>query len=327
MPGRPSEELIDCVVIGAGPAGLSAARALTSQGRSVVVLDKGRGPGGRLSSRRTGETRFDHGCKELTFQEPETSPDLREWIEAGVVAPWRPALKDGSTAGSYHVGTPAMNQVIKHLARDLEVRFNARVVELRSCEAGWEIIQHQGEVELVARSVIVAIPSPQAVDLLTPIGFDGLDRIKSVSFTGIWSVLIEGPHPDEVGFEAAVEPCPEISWLAAQAGKPDRASDGAWVALASHAWSTEHLEDDKNSVADVLGPICANLLGIDHATTTTIAHRWRFGLTRTPLGSPTLVDRDIGVAVAGDWCLGPTIEDALRSGTAAAHEIDGLLST
>ena len=326
MPGRPSEELIDCVVIGAGPAGLSAARVLTSQGRSVVVLDKGRGPGGRLSSRRTGETRFDHGCKELTFREPETSPDLREWIDAGVVAPWRPTLKDGSTAGPYHVGTPAMNQVIKHLARDLEVRFNARVVELRACEAGWEIIQHQGEVELVARSVIVAIPSPQAIDLLTPIGFGGLDRIKNVSFTGIWSVLIEGPHPDEVGFEAAVEPSPEISWLAAQAGKPDRASDGAWVALASHSWSTEHLEDDKNSVADVLGPICANLLGIDHATTT-IAHRWRFGLTRTPLGSPTLVDRDLGVAVAGDWCLGPTIEDALRSGTAAADEIGELLST
>ena len=326
MPGRPTEELIDCVVIGAGPAGLSAARALAIRGYSVVVLDKGRGPGGRLSSRRNGETRFDHGCKELTFREPENAPDLQEWIEAGVVAPWCPTLKGGSTAGPYHVGTPAMNQVIKHLARDLEVRFNARVVELRSSEAGWEIIQHQGEVELVARSVIVAIPSPQAVDLLTPIGFDGLDRIKSVSFTGIWSVLIEGPHPDEVGFEAAIEPCPEISWLAAQAGKPDRASDGAWVALASHAWSTEHLEDDKTSVADILGPICTSILGIEHATTT-IAHRWRFGLTRTPLGAATLIDRKTGVAVAGDWCLGPTIEDALRSGTAAAHEIDGLLST
>ena len=116
MTGRPSEELIDCVVIGAGPAGLSAARALTSRGRSVVVLDKGRGPGGRLSSRRTGETRFDHGCKELTFQEPETSADLQEWLEADVVAPWCPTLEGGSTAGPYHVGTPAMNQVIKHLA-------------------------------------------------------------------------------------------------------------------------------------------------------------------------------------------------------------------
>ena len=76
----------------------------------------------------------------------------------------------------------------------------------------------------------------------------------------------------------------------------------------------------------MLGPICASILGIEHDTTT-IAHRWRFGLTRTPLGAPTLIDRETGVAVAGDWCLGPTIEDALQSGTAAAHEIDGLLST
>ena len=326
MPEHHSQKVIDCVVIGAGPAGLSAARALVAMGRTVVILDKGRGPGGRLSSRRTESARFDHGCKELTFRTPETAPDLQEWIRAGAVAAWHPGMKDGSEGRAFFVGTPAMNQVIKHLARALEVRFNRRVVELRKNGCEWEIIQHQGEVELTCRTVIVAIPAPQAVDLLAPIGFDGLDHVRSVSFSGIWSVLLEGPHPDEVGFEAALDPAPEIGWIAAQAGKPDRASDGAWVALTSREWSAEHLEDDKHSVAEVLGPICAKILDIE-TPASAVAHRWRFGLTDTPLGMETLLDHARGVAVAGDWCVGRTIEDALRSGKAAAKAIDELLKT
>ena len=321
-----SENIAECVVIGAGPAGLSAARTLTGLGRSIVVLDKGRGPGGRLSSRRTDETRFDHGCKELTFRDPETASALRSWIDAGVVSAWHPNMKDGSGSEPRFVGTPAMNDVIKHLARDLDVRFNTRIVELRPCEIGWEIIQQNGEIEALCRTVIVAIPAPQALDLLRPIGFDGVQRIEKVRLSGVWSVLLEGPHPDVVGFEAVSEPVPELAWLAAQAGKPGRTSDGAWVAHASEAWSNQHLEDDKHSVAETLGAICADALGVERLDSV-IAHRWRFGLTSTPLGVPTLLEPDTGVAVAGDWCLGPTIEDALESGTAAARAIEDLLTT
>jgi len=39
------------VVVGAGIAGLACARALTAAGYPVRVLDRGRRPGGRMSSR------------------------------------------------------------------------------------------------------------------------------------------------------------------------------------------------------------------------------------------------------------------------------------
>ncbi len=38
--------------IGAGMAGLSCTQALCHQGYDVVMFDKGRGPGGRMSTRR-----------------------------------------------------------------------------------------------------------------------------------------------------------------------------------------------------------------------------------------------------------------------------------
>ena len=48
-------------VIGAGLAGLIAAQQLHNNGHDVVVLDKGKSPGGRLATRRIGDATLDHG--------------------------------------------------------------------------------------------------------------------------------------------------------------------------------------------------------------------------------------------------------------------------
>ncbi|MGB1027364.1 MAG: FAD-dependent oxidoreductase, partial [Rhodospirillaceae bacterium] len=62
-------------VIGAGIAGLACARICVDKGYTVTVFDKGRGPGGRLSSRRLEAPQssdpmvFDHGAQYLTIRD------------------------------------------------------------------------------------------------------------------------------------------------------------------------------------------------------------------------------------------------------------------
>ena len=53
---------------GAGLSGLLAARALAADGHEVVVLDKGRCPGGRLATRRIGGATLDHGAQFFTVR-------------------------------------------------------------------------------------------------------------------------------------------------------------------------------------------------------------------------------------------------------------------
>ena len=50
-------------------AGVVAARELTRNGDDVVVMDKGRSPGGRMATRRDGDARFDHGAQFFTVRD------------------------------------------------------------------------------------------------------------------------------------------------------------------------------------------------------------------------------------------------------------------
>ena len=76
--------------IGAGVAGLSAAIGLAEGGSEVTLFDKGRGAGGRLSTRRTatalGEVRFDHGAQFFTARSQSFASAVQRLEADGAVA-------------------------------------------------------------------------------------------------------------------------------------------------------------------------------------------------------------------------------------------------
>ena len=92
-------------IVGAGIAGLSCAHALQADGNTVTVFDKGRGPGGRMATRRVdtalGTIAFDHGAQYFTARDPAFVQTVVRWSEESVAARW-PAAGDDAW-----VGTPA----------------------------------------------------------------------------------------------------------------------------------------------------------------------------------------------------------------------------
>ena len=78
----------DVLIVGAGLAGLCAARELQRAGRSVCVLDKGRGVGGRLASRRMGSAVLDHGAQYFTLRSVQARNLLAAWFEDGTLQEW-----------------------------------------------------------------------------------------------------------------------------------------------------------------------------------------------------------------------------------------------
>jgi predicted NAD/FAD-dependent oxidoreductase len=147
------------LVVGAGAAGLSAARTLADRGLSVTVVDKARGVGGRIATRRLGDgLPYDHGA---TLFEPVTGAFRRRllaWEAEGLVARTGPGEETFRARG----GATAL---ARSLARGLDVRLGAKAIALVHDGASFRLDLEEGE-PLRAGVVLLTPPVPQTVDLL-----------------------------------------------------------------------------------------------------------------------------------------------------------------
>jgi predicted NAD/FAD-dependent oxidoreductase len=134
--------------------------------------------------------------------------------------------------------------------------------------------------------------------------------------------------PIDPGFDAArIKTDGVLAWASLNSSKPGRDPSAAgvgqtWVINANRAWSREHIEDAEGDVSRQMLDAFRRFTGERLADPPIVkARRWRYALSKRPLGGASPVSRGLGVAVAGDWLLGQSIEDAFRSGNAAAGRI------
>lgn len=330
--GRRNVGCHDVAIVGAGIAGLTAARTFVEHGHEVVVLDKGRGPGGRASSRRRDGFTFDHGAQYFTVGNEQFRRQVEAWLEEGVVTRWTPRMAviepEGSRAltreSERYVGVPGMSALARHLARDLEVRSRIAVKRLSAGVQGWRIENAAGDTVAQAPVVIVAVPPAQAVPLLATAP-ELAEHVQRVRMQPCWVLLLGFAQPIPIGFDAAFVNVGPLSWVARNTSKPGREGGEAWVLHASATWSEQHLEYDTSKVIELLKAEFArrfsdaDLAVAVHAE----AHRWRYAQPAEPLAAPCLYDAARRIGVAGDWCGGPRIEGAFLSGVALADCILG----
>jgi hypothetical protein len=133
------------LVIGAGVAGLLCARTLREHGAEVVVLDKGRAPGGRAATRRTDAGPFDHGAQVLTDIDRALEPLCAALEHDGVLARWEPRVQELRPDGPaefrltrpWWVPVPSTSALPRHLAAGLTVECGAAVVALEAEASGF----------------------------------------------------------------------------------------------------------------------------------------------------------------------------------------------
>ena len=125
----------EVLIIGAGISGLICATELRKVDKSVRILDKGRGLGGRMATRRMAGGRLDHGAQYFTVRDPRLQAYADDWLAAGIIKEWfRHLPEDTNTDGySRYCGITGMTDVPKHLAKELDVCNSQQVIELLEC--------------------------------------------------------------------------------------------------------------------------------------------------------------------------------------------------
>lgn len=338
-------------IVGAGLAGITAARTLTQSGHQVTVFEKSRGLGGRMASRRSDFGRFDHGAQYFTARDPRFLKAL-EWVQTtapGTVQQWqtRDETKN-QTKETRWVGVPGMNALAAHIGASLlaansihlETRVT-RIVRTLNASAGWSIEALGPSEQAVSVGsfdhVLLALPSAQTVQLLqtSNLQSEWLPAIDAVEVAPCWTlmlafpeVLIDQSTADKKTnstfgpkWNAAHSENKRVVWVARESSKPGRDGVERWVVQATPAWSKKHLEDNPERVQAKLLKAFAEITGIRAQPSHMQVQRWRFALTQKPLqvvgsndGKAFLYDSENGVGVCGDWCRGHRVEDAFVSG-------------
>lgn len=299
-------------------AGLACAEGLVRDGRGVILFDKGRHPGGRMSTRTistpAGEAGFDYGAQYMKARDPAFVRRVEVWAAAGLVARW-PAAGDEAW-----VGTPGMSAPVADMARRLDVRWSAQVTGLARDGDGWRL-EGNGCDAASFEAVVVAIPAEQVGALVASHDREIEATAAATSSRPCWTIVAcfaAAPLVADV-----LKGDGAVAWAARDSAKPGRGGPETWVIQAGPDWSAEHLDDAKETVTPLLLHAFGEMAGLAPlAPMATYAHAWRYA--RSGRGDQACHwNAALRLGVCGDWCIGPRVEAAWLSGTALATRMAG----
>lgn len=272
----------DIVVVGAGLAGLTAAHQLQIAGRQVVVVDKSRGVGGRLATRRAANQRLDHGCPYLQPTTPALATTIDQGQQAGILQPWQPAVYWATALatlspalppttplapyrpGPYYGAPAGMTAIAKSLAAELPRHQPYRVVALHPVAAGWQLqfaedaTTEDAPRPLVTKAVLLALPAPQILPLLAPLVpqvpalAEVVARLETVQFDPVMTALAgyaedqiccpPGVTPSRQGWLVQAETPMPFRWAGLDSSKRPQPAPPAVVVHSSAAFAHQHIE-------------------------------------------------------------------------------------
>lgn len=352
----------DVLILGAGLSGLKIARDLRAAGRRhVLVLDKGRGVGGRAATRRWDEVPVDHGAQFFTVRSPEFRAQTNRWLVHGVCFKWADGFHQWDAGHGLRAPDPAgedsshpryacragMSALCKDLAAVLppdSVRLDSRVVRLRRDRDDRGHLYWEAEVEgappgeppPAAYKLVVTLPTPQTLALLEASGLhDSLDqgelaKLRAVEYAPTLAVLLRGVVP-KTPWQGIQLRDKVLSWMSADTDKrpggvPAEGGTQTFVLHGSAEFSREWQDGDLDEAARRMVARAGEIVG---GWITLLpdrqVHRWRFA--SVPQGVPRwaglqlALDGEPPLYVAGDSFLGAKIEGAYCSGAEVAQAI------
>jgi hypothetical protein len=313
------------VVVGAGIAGLMAAQSLVENGHDVVVVDKGRSPGGRLATRRIDDATLDHGAQFFTVRDPLFKAHVEKWIASGVVTEWCRGFD--STAQNTdgfprYRGVRGMTDIAKHLAQGLDVRCNTLAFSIaRGTTSKWQLNIDDGSA-LNADALIVTCPLPQTYALLVTADIELPESMMRTEYDRTICLLAVLNQSSAVASPGGLQnPDETFSFVADNAIKGISSA----VALTLHAnpqFSLEHWDAPPQDVHDLLLKQAKSWIG-DATVVTSQVKKWRLA---TPLTIwPERRWANEMIVLAGDAFGGPKIEGAALSGLSAANYLQQII--
>ena len=326
MSGVTDDVIFDLVVIGAGISGLAAARAADSAGQHVLVIDKGRRIGGRVSTRRADNFTFNHGAQFVTAKGDAFSAVLQAAEKAGALAQWQ--ITDDKTA---FAGSPTMRDLPAFIGHGLDIRQNTEIASIMphamsGASADGLCLTDKNGAIIVTRKLIVTAPAPQTARLLCTIEPAMAALADTALYAPCWTAMFGFDTMPTMPTLPIRNRNGAIGWAGLEQIRPGTKQNYPAITLqASADWSHEWIEATKDDVITALYDALASEDGVElPRPVMSAAHRWLYAKVIRPaeidarIAPHGITNKDRSIAMAGDWLGGARVEHAYDSGLAAA---------
>ena len=272
------------LIIGAGMAGLTAARNLVNRGWIVTLIDKGWNPGGRMATRRMNDAnppaKADHG---IPYAQPET-PEFRQFldqlVDEGAMKIWTQPEEDTVC----YVGTDGMNAVAKHLARGLTIHTGEQVVRVGTHQSRWQAETKLGNLYR-ADTLLITVPASQALALIKASGLIISDAVREtlnqITYQPCLAVLAllnkssQIPAPGIKGFDT--EDINRTTLLIDNGQKGISPTQPTVTVLKDAAFSQTHFDEDLTAVGQQVLDGLHEWVPADSVESFQV-HRWRYSI-------------------------------------------------
>lgn len=315
-------------IVGAGIAGLSAARTARASGHEAVVFEKSIGFGGRCATRRIGDFTFDTGATSIAprgraleaviTQELATDDLVR--IAKPIYTHGYGRIFPGDTArttNQRYAYKSGITKLAKLLGAGLDIRFEHSIESVEHIVSEYRIAGEAFD------AVILTAPTPQTQELLVNSG--EIRTLSNTRYRACLSVLL-GYTWDigEVPYCAVIDPEQRspLTWLSLESVKCDgRAPEGqtALVAQMSPSFSRQHFESPDSAILGETLSALSRLYGekVSHPVVAEIK-RWKYSQPETTAIFESVNRPGSKLIVAGDGVMGARVEFAYDSGVRAA---------
>lgn len=326
----------EVLVVGAGLCGLHAATRLQAAGRSVLVVEKSRGLGGRAATRRWNQRPVDHGAQFFTAKTPEFAAQVAQWEKSGLCHEWTRGFHrfadgrlhapadDAYPRYACRAGMSSLGRVLAEPLGNL-MRREAKVTSLAAVDGRWEATLEDGSC-IATRCLLLTPPPVQSSALLADAAPDAAKELDSLASHPCLALAACYPRTD-VPWQGIQAPDDDVlSWIGHDTGKRPDLHEGVTILMlhATPGFSTAHAHASDEEIAAAMLHRASEMTAHDWTSPAEFfIQRWRYALPvpgAVPHG-PAIYTTPAPLVVAGDWCAGGRIEGAWLAGRDAADAL------
>lgn len=306
-----------------------AGKILSQAGSDTLILEKSKGVGGRMATRRFNGGVFDHGAQFFTARESEFQTWVATWQAFGAAKVWFGHRSSAGPARSREshprfIGTKGMTSIPKEVAKGLAVHTDTFVNSISREEDLWSAHTKQGDV-YSAKRIILSAPIPQSLSLLEAGGISLPKHEREALLAVQYQPCIAGlvllkspsaiPSPGKKKFEQGA-----IRWLGDNTQKGISPDMSAVTIHASAEFSRNNFELAPEVLADMLITASRDWLGQEVLAWQ--IHKWRYSQPVTTHSDKFLELPGLSeLYMFGDGFGGAKVEGAALSGIKAAVQI------